>query len=280
MGTKNNQGPFNCHAAALPDEPIFTLLARDPAAPEAIRHWVASREAFGKHVTDEDFTKLQEARTTADEMKAWRDANCNPTGDGIPSWRIPRNQVDEDSDRRVAVELAMGVPHGFNLQHANPTEIDTAIAQRLSSKTAVHESLTIPDEVPGHRFAHFHKGKRYAYAKGLEVSPIHLPAALDAMAESGWDLLAIFGETDSKNVGFIFEYRHVTLNNLKYHIVSSDPNFDSDDYTRRFYSGPMGETFVSADPRMDACESGRPLDEIRTDAAPSSSSDIGRGVEP
>ena len=29
MGTKNNPGDYDCHAAAKPDEPVFTLRAHD-----------------------------------------------------------------------------------------------------------------------------------------------------------------------------------------------------------------------------------------------------------
>jgi len=67
------------------------------------------------------------------------------------------------------------------------------------------DDLAHSPEVPAHRFSIFEKGEQYAYARGLEVSPTHLPLALDAMAKSGWHLLAIFGQTDAKHVGFIFE---------------------------------------------------------------------------
>ena len=42
-------------------------------------------------------------------------------------------------------------------------------------------------------------------ARGLEIAPMHLPLALDAMLLDGWALIAIFGATDTKNIGFIFE---------------------------------------------------------------------------
>lgn len=45
MGTKLNPGKFDCHAKALPDEPIFTLLARDRSAPFIIRNWAVLRHA-------------------------------------------------------------------------------------------------------------------------------------------------------------------------------------------------------------------------------------------
>ncbi len=43
MGTTNNPGRFDCHDAALPDEPLFTLLARDPVAPFLVSIWSSVR---------------------------------------------------------------------------------------------------------------------------------------------------------------------------------------------------------------------------------------------
>lgn len=66
------------------------------------------------------------------------------------------------------------------------------------------EDLAHAPEVPHHRFSVFHEAGDYAYARGLEVNPMHLATALDAMAKSGWHLCAIFGQTDAQHIGFIF----------------------------------------------------------------------------
>lgn len=47
MGTKLSPGPWDCYEAAEPDEPMFVLLARDPAAPGLVRRWAAHRGAEG-----------------------------------------------------------------------------------------------------------------------------------------------------------------------------------------------------------------------------------------
>jgi hypothetical protein len=83
----------------------------------------------------------------------------------------------------------------------------------------IPESLTEPPETPDYRFGRLVKGEVYAYARGLLVSPTHLPKALDAMEADGWSLLAIFGETDAENVGFIFKRVSVEP-------VRLDDNFD------------------------------------------------------
>lgn len=64
MGTKLNPGEYDCYAAALPDEPMFTLLARDERAPKLIRRWVRRR---GK-----SDAKAEEALQCAGDMERWR----------------------------------------------------------------------------------------------------------------------------------------------------------------------------------------------------------------
>jgi hypothetical protein len=44
MGTKNNPGKFDCYDDAHPDEPMFVLLGRDPAAGSLVRLWARRRE--------------------------------------------------------------------------------------------------------------------------------------------------------------------------------------------------------------------------------------------
>lgn len=77
MGTKTNPGKHDCHANALPDEPMFVLLARDPSAPLLIEDWADTRERAietgGRPRSDE--AMVEEARTCADEMRTWRRAN-------------------------------------------------------------------------------------------------------------------------------------------------------------------------------------------------------------
>lgn len=43
MGTKRNPGKYDCYDAADYDEPLFTLLARDPLAPMLVSLWAAIR---------------------------------------------------------------------------------------------------------------------------------------------------------------------------------------------------------------------------------------------
>ena len=43
MGTKNNPGKFDCYVNALPDEPMFVLLARDPEFADLVGEWADRR---------------------------------------------------------------------------------------------------------------------------------------------------------------------------------------------------------------------------------------------
>lgn len=67
MGTKADPGKYDCHAAAAPNEPIFTLLGRDKHAPVLLEMWAWMREFDG-----EDPVKVAEARRCAQAMRAYR----------------------------------------------------------------------------------------------------------------------------------------------------------------------------------------------------------------
>jgi hypothetical protein len=85
MGTKLNPGKFDCYANALPDEPMFTLLARDPSAPSLLEMWAnhRSRQIRSGDRPQSDRDMVDEARQCAYEMKKWRREN-----DG--KWRVKK----------------------------------------------------------------------------------------------------------------------------------------------------------------------------------------------
>jgi hypothetical protein len=89
VGTKNNPGEFDCFSYAEADEPMFTLLARDPTADCFVDAWVAIRcgdvdgakrlmdEAAkelakaGKPVKERTDRKMVEAHQCARAMRTW-----------------------------------------------------------------------------------------------------------------------------------------------------------------------------------------------------------------
>lgn len=73
METKANPNPGGCLAKALPDEPFFVLLARDPTAPATIRWWAERRAQLGVEGDKrQEGEQLIEALDTATAMEEWR----------------------------------------------------------------------------------------------------------------------------------------------------------------------------------------------------------------
>lgn len=89
MGTKENPGKFDCYDNALPDEPMFVLLARDPDAPFHVAEWAYRREHainIGRR-PESDRSMVAEALECAENMRRWRREN-----DG--KWRPTRRETD------------------------------------------------------------------------------------------------------------------------------------------------------------------------------------------
>lgn len=77
MGTKLNPGAFDCHDKAEPDEPHFTVLARDRQAPELVRNWAWQRAEMIKHGVkpESDRAQVLEALQVANAMEVWHQNN-------------------------------------------------------------------------------------------------------------------------------------------------------------------------------------------------------------
>jgi hypothetical protein len=77
MGTKSNPGQFDCYHNALPNEPMFVLLARDVAAPQTVLQWADTRERAieRREKPESDQTIVAEARECAAAMRKWREEN-------------------------------------------------------------------------------------------------------------------------------------------------------------------------------------------------------------
>ena len=91
MGTKANPGPYDCHADAETHEPIFTLRANDPLAPDLVREW-ARRHAVQKLIEGDLATNEQkcvQALTCAEDMESWRSGNLSST----PATARPKPQI-------------------------------------------------------------------------------------------------------------------------------------------------------------------------------------------
>lgn len=103
------------------------------------------------------------------------------------------------ADRDTAFKIKPPLPY------SETGRFDQPLGDKLPTLDTAPHDLAHAPEVPHHRFSAFHESGDYAYARGLEINPTHLPTALDAMAKSGWHLVSIFGQTDSQHIGAIFQ---------------------------------------------------------------------------
>lgn len=259
MSTKNNPGAFRCYEAALPDEHVFTILARDPAGPATLRFWATERERVGKTINPDDRDRIEDARRDALLMEEWREKNLDPLGDGSgPSWKLtkisdedggpirspkdPTVYVPAERDGTEAVRLnvewltartrdlvegrmsreeythlielacqspdrrrpvAADKPYSDQFHEEMAAPAETPLYGRRNETSRDVTEIETPD-MPPHRFAMFDKGKGWAYGRGLEINPSHIPAMLDRMEADGYTLVAALGAQADK-VGMIFQ---------------------------------------------------------------------------
>ena len=74
MGTKNDPGKLDCFNKADPDEPIFTLRAKDPLAPTVVRIWAELHELVnvGDTLQASCDEKVHEALQVSQAMRYWK----------------------------------------------------------------------------------------------------------------------------------------------------------------------------------------------------------------
>lgn len=102
-----------CLNSAHPQEMVFVLLGRDPAAPKAIRAWVAERVFLKKN--DIHDQQVVEALACADAMEAegrkWVGAATHyPEGMGEESRRLHREY------NKLVAEQAAGAKNGYEVR--------------------------------------------------------------------------------------------------------------------------------------------------------------------
>lgn len=101
-------------------------------------------------------------------------------------------------------------------QFAGPTtipetieEIERSTGYRFDGEAmrAPSDTLDVTDtpDMPPHRFTMFTKSKGWAYGRGLEINPSHIPDMLDRMEADGYTLVSIIGGVTADKVGMIFQ---------------------------------------------------------------------------
>jgi len=94
VATKNEELASGCFSRAMPDEPMFVLLARDPSAPSLVESWAHRRatEIGQGNRPESDKAQVGEAYALASKMRAWRANN-----DG--TWRKGTTLFPELEDK-------------------------------------------------------------------------------------------------------------------------------------------------------------------------------------
>lgn len=125
MGSKTNPGEFDCYGTALPDEPMFVLLARDEFAPDLVELWAALR-AKDYRSAKRNYKRL---RSLADDRAGTRPAKiveAEKCADDMRAFRTRQEEIIVEIDK-----LAKGVQNGsVSLADAmTDEEADNARAQ-------------------------------------------------------------------------------------------------------------------------------------------------------
>lgn len=123
--------PESCFNKAQDNERLFVMLARDPAAPVAIRAWIAERIRLGKNVSDD--AQIREARECANLMESER-----PELES--SWRQQQIRWTEDTN---AVRRATGlVEISLASTRFSPLTRTTVTWEQLKVMLEVHRVAT------------------------------------------------------------------------------------------------------------------------------------------
>lgn len=83
-------------------------------------------------------------------------------------------------------------------------DFETRSSVPLKAESDTIDVTDVP-EMPPHRFTIFTKARGWAYGRGLEINPAHIPDMLDRMEKDGWHLHAVFGGTVADKVGMLFK---------------------------------------------------------------------------
>lgn len=142
-----------------------------------------------------------------DFHKAWwprRDEFVSKVHDEftIPNGHPLNPPADDNSPAAILKSIA----DTMGLSYAEIAE-DYRRVHGLEPEKAESDTLDVTDtpEMPPHRFTMFTKARGWAYGRGLEINPAHIPDMLDRMEGDGWHLQAVFGGVEATKVGMLFK---------------------------------------------------------------------------
>lgn len=136
MGTKLEGDP--CLESAMPDEPMFVLLARDPNMPALVRLWSSIRRtqiAEGARPTT-DLTQVEEAERLADRAVRWR-------ADADEAWKKQRAFDFVEGTHAEFSDAA--AQHDYGTGHTK-AEVDRISATLVNPLADQHLAIRQSDE--------------------------------------------------------------------------------------------------------------------------------------
>lgn len=94
---------------------------------------------------------------------------------------------------------------------------EAPLTAHVNVEKAESDTLDVTDtpEMPPHRFTMFTKARGWAYGRGLEINPAHIPDMLDRMDKDGWHLQAVFGGVEPTKVGMLFKRVQMVVLNME-----------------------------------------------------------------
>lgn len=125
------------------------------------------------------------------------------------------------------------------------------------------------EKVQDYRFASMIKGKNYSFARGLTINPTHLPAALDAILQDGFELVSMFGDPKSDKMGFVFRHRAKDTDPSEFSFEDCIDLHHENDRLRKRVNELLGhnnatlEAKRESDRKLKAFLEGAPLEELR-----------------
>ena len=112
---------------------------------------------------------------------------------------------DQLRSRTPSMSPLLAMPYEPDSPAAAIAAIGQATGTAFDSETETMRPVDITDtpDMPAHRFAVFDKSDGWAYGRGLEIAPSHIPAMLDRLEKDGYLLVSIVGSQADK-IGMMF----------------------------------------------------------------------------
>lgn len=148
--------------------------------------------------------------------------NAGQGNEFYAKWRSRSAEFPQKVHDEVAIPA--GYPHAWTVEEQTQGrwrggKINPAQYAKGGTVKAESDTLDVTDtpDLPPHRFTMFTKARGWAYGRGLEINPAHIPDMLDRMETDGWHLQAVFGGVEPTKVGMLFKRVEMVTVDMEYY---------------------------------------------------------------